>query len=676
MPDRFTFQSGKYKEGALRVLHFRGVESISQLFRYEVELTGDHSEVDLDALVGQPAVLKLSALESHRVVHGIVEVFEQLGAVGAEDTIHYRATLVPTIAPLGLCQNARVFQELSTLEIVKQVLQQAKLPSDCIRLNVREGDYKKRDFCVQYQESDLQFVCRLLEEEGIAFFFEHSERQDVLVLCDDAKAVTALPRAETLRYCRHHDDALDQEGITELTQASALYAGGAIMRDYRFVHPDLGDMEVAAAAEAFTQYQSYYYPGEYVDPQLGSRLVRLRLQEQEWHRHVFTGRSNVAALVTGYKFRLKEHPRDASNQEYLVISFVVSGGNDRRETQSSFAIEQLCCIPAKVPFRPERTTPRPRITGVQTAIVVGPQGEEIHCDQYGRVRVRFHWDRRTDRKGDSSCWIRVSQPWAGNAYGGMFLPRIGHEVIVQFIDGDPDRPLIVGTLYNGDNPVPYGLPEAKTRSTLRSNSSPKADGYNELRFEDEAQKEEVYVHAQRNFKKEVLKDSDTTIGGDHTESIDGNSTYKIKKDWTIAVDGNRGTTIDKNDDLTVKKNQTTTVEGDRNTTIHGNDQLTVNKDQTIAIEGNLHETVSKKSSQEVRGDISQSTDANLTIHAAKNISVSADGDVTISGKNITLRGDQKVTIVVGDSTITLSSSGITIDSSKVKINGQSGTTVN
>lgn len=676
MADRYKFQCGKYADGDLRVLSFRGTEGVSRLFRYEIELTSPGADIDLDSMVGQRARLLIGSIESRRYVNGIIERFEQGGSGGAADETIYCATLVPTVAPLGLITNCRVFQEVSTIEIVKQVFAQAKLPSEALRIGVRESSYKPRDYCVQYQETDLAFICRLLEEEGIAFFFEHSERKDVMAIVDAPAGWKGVPGADNLVYRHHHDSALAPEGVTVLNASSSMYAGKALLRDYRFVHPDLSDMEVTASGSAFSQYQRYFYPGEYVEPQLGDRLVRVRLQEQEWQRHVYHGSANVAALVSGHRFHLKEHPRAGNNQEYLILSFVVSGGHACGDTPASFALEQLRCIPAQVQFRPERKTPRPHMSGVHTAIVVGPEGEEISCDKFGRVRVRFHWDRRTERRGESSCWIRVSQPWAGNAYGGMFLPRIGQEVVVDFIDGDPDRPIIIGRVYNGDNALPYGLPGSKTVSTLRSNSSPRASGFNELRFEDEANNEEFYVHAQRNFKKEILKDSDTTINGNHTETIDGNSTYKIKKDWTIGVDGNRDTTIGGNETLTVKKNQSTTVEGDRSARIKGNDQLEVDKDQHISIRGNLDETVDKKLNQHVQGDISQSTDANLSIQASKNISITADGDVSITGRNITLTGNQKVTIVVGGNTITLSSSGITIDGSKVKINGAGGTAVN
>lgn len=675
MADRFTFESDKYSSGHLRVLRFSGMEGISQPFRYDIMLSSTSGELDLDAMIGTGALLRIAGSDSHRVVHGVITSFAQKGVTGGDDEHVYRAVLQPTVAPLGMTLATNTFQALSTIEIVKQVLTQAKLPSSCLRVNLNESQYEKRDFCVQYQESDLAFISRLLAEEGISYCFEHGDRQDVLVLFDDSTAVHPLPRAETLEYRKHHHSPLDPEGITELATASALFAGSAMMRDFRFIHPALGDMQVAKSGQAFTHLQRYYYPGEYVDPKLGERLVSVRLQEQSWTRHTFLGQANAPALVSGYKFRLKGHPRGASNQEYLVVSFRIAGASDHGDEKSSFEIEELLCIPANVRFRPA-IPDRPCVSGVHTAMVVGPAGEEIHCDKYGRVRVRFHWDRRTDRKGDDSCWIRVSQPWGGNAYGGMFMPRVGQEVVVNFIDGDPDRPLIIGRVYNGDSPVPYGLPDSRTRSTLRTSSSPGGNGFNELRFEDAANNEEVYVHAQRNFKKEILKDSETTIGGDHAETIDGKSTEKIKKDWLINVDGNRETTIGGNDELTVKKNQTSTIQGDRSTTIEGNDKLDVSKDQTISIDGNAAETIGKKLTQQVSGDINQSTDSNLSVHAAKNITISADGDVTISGKNITLRGEQKVVISVGDNTITLSSSGVSVEGAKVKINGQSGTTIN
>ena len=300
MADRYKFQCGKYADGDLRVLSFRGTEGVSRLFRYEIELTSPGADIDLDSMVGQRARLLIGSIESRRYVNGIIERFEQGGSGGAADETIYCATLVPTVAPLGLITNCRVFQEVSTIEIVKQVFAQAKLPSEALRIGVRESSYKPRDYCVQYQETDLAFICRLLEEEGIAFFFEHSERKDVMAIVDAPAGWKGVPGADNLVYRHHHDSALAPEGVTVLNASSSMYAGKALLRDYRFVHPDLSDMEVTASGSAFSQYQRYFYPGEYVEPALGTQLAKVRHEEQQCRKNCFRGRSNVRALCPDF----------------------------------------------------------------------------------------------------------------------------------------------------------------------------------------------------------------------------------------------------------------------------------------------------------------------------------------------------------------------------------------
>lgn len=670
MTDHFSFACSKLAENKLRVLRFHGHEALNELFRYEITAASTKEDMDLGSLIGQTASLSLEGANGKRNVHGIIERCDQLGTVHPETV--YRVVLVPSIAPLAYTRNSCTFQGQGIIDIVRQILNAAKFPTDCLRVSAKESRHKPRDYCVQYQESDLTFITRLLEEEGVYFYFDQTGRRDVLVLADSPQGVPALPDTAELPYRAHHEFELDSgnEGITEFIASRSLYAGSVVLRDFRFMQPDLSDMEVSADSDAFTQYQRFYFPGEYVDPQIGAELARVRMEEQQWPRRVFSGKATATQLAVGYKFRLTGDPRSTNNQEYLCLSFSVQGANPTKERRTTFEVTDLKCIPADVAYRPLRQTERPVIPGVQTAMVVGPKGEEIHCDKYGRVRVRFHWDRRTDRNGDNSCWIRVSQPWGGTSYGGMFLPRVGQEVLVQFIEGDPDRPIIVGRVYNGNSQVPYGLPDGKTRSTIRSASSPGGDGFNELRFEDEAGNEEIYVHAQRSFKKEILKDSSTTIGGEHDETIDGNSKLKIKKDLTLDVDGKRTTTIGGNDSLSVKKNQDNTIEGDRTSAIKGNDKLDVSKDQTITVDGNLSETVNKKFDQQVKGDSSHHTDASLSISAAKNISIDADNNLSGHAKKISIQGDQQIVLTVGGCTIKITESSIEISGTKIKLDGK------
>jgi len=670
--DRIRFRCGSLNESDIRVVSFKGKEEISRPYAYEVTFIHPKEDVSLSGMLGQSATLRLLGAAGERRIHGVVERFEQSGAEHASDQTEYLAVIVPRIALLRHTRNSRIFQGKSIIDITKAVLKDAKLPQDALDTKL-SGSYGERNYCAQYQESDLDFISRLLEEEGVFFFFKHTDKQEVLILADSNRAVESAPHAKTLSYRPHHDVATDRldpknEGITQFQLQAAVVSGSVTMRDFRFVQPGLSDMEVKESAEHFKQLHRYYYPGEYVDPKVGQHLVKARLQEHVWQQECSHGMASSPLLAAGYKFELKEHPRNAVNKEYLLVSVEQQDGNAFSDTPVNPEVK-FTCIASSVPFRPQRQTPVPRILGLQTAIVVGPKGEEIYCDKYGRVKVQFHWDREGQSDAQSSCWIRVSQGWAGPGYGGMYLPRIGHEVVVQFLDGDPDRPLIIGRVYNGDNSVPHELDKSKTQSGFRTSSTPGGKGFNEIRFEDEASKEEFYLHAQRNYKKEILNDSDTTIGGNRTEHISGKSDLTIDKSWTIHVKEDRHANIDGNDETQIKKDRTVEVDGNESMTVKGNQDLSIDKKQTVSVKSDRRESVDGKADLSIKGNWQQSTDSNMGVQVAKNLTVTVDGDIRMQGKTITLTADNKITLEVGNSVIKISSSGIEVTSNKIKMDG-------
>jgi type VI secretion system secreted protein VgrG len=429
-------------------------------------------------------------------------------------------------------------------------------------------------------------------------------------------------------------------------------------------------MEASAAAGTFPDYCLYDFPGDYVDPALGQRLARLRLAEQEGGRRRYSGRSNVCALLPGYKFTLEGHRRRACNQEYLLVAVQHFGrqpqalpGALAHERSDDLALpgdaltyeNQLECIPAEVEFRPPRRTPRPQVGGLQTAVVVGPPGEEVHCDEYGRVKVQFPWDRTDKRDDRSSCWIRVSQPFAGPGYGALFIPRIGHEVLVQFLHGDPDRPLIIGRVYNGENPLPYPLPAAKAISTLRSHSTPGGGGHNELRFDDRKGREELHLHAERNLSVHVGHDASSQVGGDSTTRIGGDSTIRIDAnaiehvagDSSAKVGGSLITVIETGDhELRVGL-------GGCQTTMHGHSktEITAGNSELLVLVGS-HLT---KAAGAVQIESGQDQ---LALRAHGPLQAHSQQKVELAAPQIVLTAAHKLTLRVGENSITLDESGI------------------
>jgi len=545
----FIFECQSLKDAGLRVFRFSGHEALSQPFEFTIELVADSANLDLSAPIGQPACLILLGRLANggryqRYIHGVIEEFVQSEA-GIRHS-RYVARLVPTLRPLHFTRNSRIFQGKSAPDVTQAVLEAGRVPSSWISKLLHES-YGPRDYCVQYQESDLHFVQRLWEEEGIFYFFEHQSDRDKVTIGDGAHAFDTLQHYGEVRL--RDKPHLYEEGVMQFQASQALRPGTTHLRDFKFKQPGL-EMDAQEQAEAFTERQLYYFPGDYVDPALGKRLAKVRLQEQQCQRARYIAEGNVRAMLPGYKFTLAGHRRHDCNQEYLIVSVQHEGTQPQALAEEAHGMEKPAyhsrveCIPAKVPFRPARRCHAPAIPGVQTAVVVGPPGEEIHCDEHGRVKVKFHWDRDKKKDDSSSCWIRVSQPWGGAGQGGMFIPRVGQEVVVQFLEGDPDRPLIVGRVYNGENTVPHGLPGAKNISTIRSASTPGGSGFNEIKFDDSAGNEHVFFHAQKDQREEIGNNHSIQVGNDQTQTIGGKQTETVKKDSTVTnQEGNIDITV-------------------------------------------------------------------------------------------------------------------------------------
>ncbi len=716
----FLFHCDALEGTTLHVCEFSGHESLSRPFAFVIELVCDDPNVDLEAPIGQSARLTLTGrlfdgATYPRYVHGVIERFVQIGAGHRQS--RYQATLVPALKRLAYTRNSQIFQKQSAPDVSIQVLRADKLGDDQISA-LLHSNHGVRDYCVQYQESDLDFVQRLWEEEGIFYFFEHQRDVGKLILGDGGHAFSSLDRYPEVRLRDHHH--LHEECLTEFRAESALRPGSTVLRDFRFEQPTL-DLEASADSDKFSDYKMYFFPGEYADPAMGRELAKLRLEELQCQKSRYVGSGSVRAMLPGYKFTLSGHRRTDCNQEYLITSAWHKGtqpqalATERASQNAPSYTNRIECIPAAVPFRPQRSTPRPSIAGVQTAVVVGPAGEEIHCDEHGRVKVKFHWDRKPGRDDTSSCWIRVSQPWGGAGQGGMFIPRVGQEVVVQFLEGDPDRPLIVGRVYNGENPVPHGLPASKNISTIRSASTPGGGGYNEIKFDDSKGKEELFVHAQFDLNEIVQHNHSTTVFAnqsnhvhqDQSNTVDGKQTETIKKDQTLTVtEGNQDISVVKGHSrLTVKQDRTVTVQnGHHSVEVQtGNSSHTVNTghhsvlvrtgDSSLTVNSGSHKTSVLTGSHVVHvatgGSgvivdsgahttkckqtlVLQSDGAGVellgqgTIHGKSDSDVQLEApEIVLSGAEITISAGQKITLIVGPSSITLDQSGVSISGPQV-----------
>jgi len=393
---------------------------------------------------------------------------------------------------------------------------------------------------VQYNESDFNFVCRLMEDEGIGYFFKHEKGKHTLVIFDDPSANDPCPKQEKVRYEYSEGALLQEDVIGTFRMSQELRTGEFAINDYDFKNPSAKLLASTSSSVAYkkAELSRYEYPANYVMMNDGSKLAKMRMEMEEAQHAHSSGSSTCRAFASGYRFDLAG--AGAMSGTYVLRSvthaategsYLSEGGIDVKTDYNN----TFTCMPHKVPFRPRRTAYVPLIPGAQTAIVVGAEGDEITTDEHGRAKVRFHWQR--DDKKLASCWIRVGQIWASKGYGAVFLPRVNDEVIVEFLEGNPDRPLITGKVYHGTNMPPYTLPGEKTKSTIKSNTSPGGNGFNEIRFEDAKDKEQVFIHGQKNLDIQVKNDMFETVGNDSNIVIKGNRFLTVEKNLDVTVKG-------------------------------------------------------------------------------------------------------------------------------------------
>jgi len=544
--------------------HFSGSESVSSPFEFRVGMVSEDPKIDLKALLRTPVTISVAFPNgSERHFHGHFSQLRQAGR-GEDKLVTYEGVVAPALWFMNLTKGCRIFQNLSVKAIVEKLLKENKVTD--FRFSISDSEPQTpREYCVQYRESDFNFVSRLLEEEGIFYFFEHTEEKHTLVMADAKSAFTPCPHTPTVSYSFAASAMSVNEGVGVFERQEAVHTAKVSLIDYNFEKPSSSlSVNVGAIPEA------YDHPGGYQERAQGERLSKIRLAAAEVPRLTFTGLSQCRDFTSGHKFKLTDHYRDDMNSEYVLLSLT-----HRAQDNSYFAGNEHLepfdysntfeAIPANHDFRPERRTLKPLIQGLQTAMVVGKAGEEIWVDKYGRVKVHFFWDRESKKNETSSCWVRVSHAWAGKNWGFVTLPRIGQEVVVEFLEGDPDRPLITGRVYNAEQMPPYSLPGDQTQSGWKSRSS-KGGGssnFNEIRFEDKQGSELFYTQAEKDRESLVKNDKTITVKGKHTETI--------TKDTTITIEQG-------NESITLKQgNQTTTLDmGNRSAKIKmGNDDIKI-----------------------------------------------------------------------------------------------------
>jgi type VI secretion system secreted protein VgrG len=540
---------------------FSGEEQISGLFHFLLEMVSEDQKLDFSSIVGENVTVTLVLNDGGKhYINGVVGRFMQEDS-GVRFTTYY-AEIHPWLWLLTKTRDCRIFQNQTAPQIIKSIFQDLGFTDYKDDL---KGTYQSLDYCVQYDESAFNFVSRLMEDAGIFYFFEHAEDKHTLVLADDSDAHKSCPGLEAARYQQSSVQYTNDHVITRCTIEEQVVTGIYAHDDFNFETPST-DLKVQVKGQG-SKMRIYEYPGGFLNKGDGEKRANIRLEACEHPAKTLRGEGYVRAFTAGYKFDLKNHYRADANKTYVLRW--VSHAATQESYHNSFE-----AFPVDVPFRPQRATPKPTIVGTQTAIVVGKSGEEIWTDKYGRVKVQFHWDQQGKNDENSSCWIRVDYGWAGKGWGGIFLPRINQEVIVSYLEGDPDRPLITGAVYNAQQVVPYTLPDEQTKSTVKSNTSKGGQGFNEIRFEDKKESEQMYFHAQKDQLIKVLNDRakeidrnekstikgtrDQTVTGNETHTDEANFTHKVTGNYDLKVTGNL--TIDVTGSVTFKSAQAMTHE--------------------------------------------------------------------------------------------------------------------
>jgi len=592
-------------------------EAISQLFRFDLVMLSENPSISFSDIVGQRVTVSVRRPDGGlRYINGFVSRFAQSGSDAR--LTYYHAEIVPWLWFLTRWADCRIFQNKTVPDIIKQVFTDRGFNDFEDRC---EGSFPTREYCVQYRETDFNFVSRLMEQHGIFYFFEHSDSKHTLILANSVHAHQQCPGQSrvSLREDAGPGALPDYEDvITEWRMDQEVRSGQYALSDYNFETPStklLENLSTRKEVAQNTKYEVFDYPGVYLNISEGERIVNLRMEEEEAFVTVAAGNGTCRSLIPGFRFDLSDHYRHDMNRGYIVteVQHAASLGDSyTSDDESSITYaNSFSVIPDDTSYRPPRLTLQPVVQGPQTAVVVGPSGSEIYVDKYSRVKVQFFWDRKGKHDEQSSCWIRVSQPWAGKQWGFVAIPRIGQEVIVDFLEGDPDRPIITGRVYNAEQMPPYALPANQTQTGIKTRSSRGGgtSNFNEFRFEDKMGEEEFYAHAEKDLTTEVEHDEKRTVGNDRTSTI--------QHDDTLTVQNDRSATINGTDTETVMRTQSSTVNDSRSTMIATSDSL----------------TAGTQISQTAGTSFSITSGTTMSVVAGASVDITAAGQVAITAAN-------------------------------------------
>jgi len=756
MPEQFTqlnapfrFKARDLGDDDLLITGLRGTEALSRLFAFELDLVAPLDKpVDFSVVLGRPAAVAIDVPGGEpRHFHGLVSRF---GQGSRDDTfISYRLELVPPLWLLTKRVQSRIFQHVSVPDILKTVLDGLDAAYQL------QGTFEPRDYCVQYRESDFEFVSRLMQEEGIYYFFRHTAEGCAMVIANTPQGHADIPAPNTLIYDEVEGGGRDEGRVTAWEKVQEVRSGKVTLWDHCFELPHkhleadqkiqesvaVGGVTHKLSLNGTDKLELYDYPGAYAQRFDGvnrggaeqpaelekiftdsRRTARLRIQEEAAAALSVRGRSTCRQLTSGHKFSLERH-FDADG-DYLLTQVTHTarhaGGGYRSGSETPLDYENsFACIPLALPFRPERATPKPTVKGTQTAVVVGPPGQEIFTDKYGRVKVQFHWDREGKYDADSSCWIRVATIWAGKGWGVIHIPRIGQEVVVDFLEGDPDQPIVIGSVYNADHMPPGMLPKHSMVSGLISHSTPGGgpSNFNGFRADDTKGKEMLAVQGEydmttlvkHNQSLTVMNDRANTIDHDETthvkhdrtETVDNNETITVHgartetvdKDETITIHGNRTETVDKSESITVSQAQTvsillaqTTAIGLAHTvtvgavqavTVGGSQAITVGRGQTVTVGGAQTISVAKDVGEKIGGGFSQTVakDHTTAVTGGRSATVGKDDSLKVTNKLVIDAGDE-ILIKTGDAQLLMKKDGsISLKGKDIVITGSGKITV-
>ncbi|RJG42496.1 type VI secretion system Vgr family protein [Motilimonas pumila] len=610
---QFTFTVDQLPASSFIVTEFSGQEHASCPFIFDLKLASQQEDITPQQVVDKTACLTIwQDGVPQRHINGVVSSLEQ-GDTGYHHSI-YRVSLVASLKRLELRQNSRIFQQLDAAEIISILLQEMGIED--YAFSVKQA-LQKREYCVQYRETDLAFLDRLAAEEGLFYYFIHHKDKHELIFADDSQTLFTL--AKPIIYNANSGGASKQLAINSFQSNNQITSANVALQDYSFKKPNYSFLQTQQGQELDFQrqdYQHFDFPGRYKNDHSGQKYAATR---QHWlNRNSTTASiiSNHPTLTAGIKFDLREHPNPAHNRDWQLINVAHQGEQHQALEQAGGQGQtryqnQATLLPGHRQWKATANV-KPCVDGPQIAIVTGPEGEEIYCDEHGRVKVQFPWDRYSDNDDKASCWIRVAQGWAGSQYGSMAIPRIGHEVIVNFVEGDPDQPIITGRTYHANNRPPYTLPDHKTRTVFRTETH-QGEGYNELRIEDESGQEEIFWHAQKDFN----------------QLIENDQAIQIKRD----------------NHSHVERDQLSHIKGNNHTTVNGTHHNQVKGQQSLVINGSLH----------IKAGQAWLTDAGQALHCK-------------AGDKIVLEAGAEITIKAGSSFVKVDPAGVHLSGPAVNMN--------